>query len=88
MAGPLFEGLSFGIASADEREEVLAFRSSIYSKELGNPGSDQYDAAAYPMARRAQALLLFFRLSVPISARSILSNGSSLGPVGFGPNTG
>lgn len=42
----IFSGLTFKVASADERLEALQRRSGIYQLELGHHGLDEFDDAA------------------------------------------
>ncbi len=40
-------GLTFKVASAEERVQALALRSRIYQSELGTPGIDHFDDEAW-----------------------------------------
>jgi N-acyl-L-homoserine lactone synthetase len=59
-----FKGLTFTVATDDERPEALSFRGEIYRDELGDSGIDGFDDSAHHLLARDAAGLIVAALRI------------------------
>lgn len=85
VSGDLLHGLVLRVARADERQDVLAFRSAIYRQELGDAGVDRFDESAHhlvacdPAGRFVAALRIVGPDDRPLPLEALIDLSDILG---------